>query len=610
MDTREIESAETSKGETEDIRPMFESSTVKTVFKDESVTSSVDESAEMQTREMDDSADDDIELELYEEDEYQKAQAKTKESEISVPETKPSDQPELEASKLDEYQRELQIALVRLRDGVAITDRRSTPELVRERIRRLDKSGDPEGALKGWQELLKIYPEDDEAVSEILRIKESKSESDTPREKEIRQPLTAEEEKVAALKLSAVKYEGSGDYETALSVWNDLTDLIPFDPEVTEAKNRLLKKIEASLAPDRDFTWIRTAAFILVGAILLGGSLFLLWHSGEREQKTAVLTESPTPASIPTQTPVPAKTPFTFFQARATPTPKRVRDLVTSDRRRPVTPIPVPPRGCVFIPPGVFQLGAEYFIDRKDDSRAPQFVRINRGFFMSRTEITQAQWLAIMPSNPSFFKGSYRPIERISWFDAIIFCNRLSQSQGLQSCYYTDSSFRVVFRKSHVSDGNRVYWKVNANGYRLPTEAEWEYACRADTMTKYHWGDYWDCSKAMAENDNVADENRCADFYRSHGLQGDMVAPVKSFPANNFGLYDMHGNVQEWCWDVYTEYSSGKTVFRHHGSSEKRVVRGGSWNHVSSRCSCGARNAAEPNYSSSWTGFRIARNIN
>src|SRR5262249_18504999 len=149
-------------------------------------------------------------------------------------------------------------------------------------------------------------------------------------------------------------------------------------------------------------------------------------------------------------------------------------------------------------------------------------VRITRPFYLGVTEVTQGQYQAVMGENPSQFKTSDDlPVDNVSWFDAVKFCDRLSERENRKPCY--------------LIDGDQVSI-TGGNGYRLPTEAEWEYACRAGSATAFGFGD---------------DEARLGGLAWFSGNSGGKTHPVAQRQANAFGLYDMHGNVWEWCWDAY-----------------------------------------------------------
>ena len=222
----------------------------------------------------------------------------------------------------------------------------------------------------------------------------------------------------------------------------------------------------------------------------------------------------------------------------------------------------------VRIEPGTFQMGSS---QGDSDERPVHEVTIRQGFYLGKYEVTQAQWEAVMGSNPSRFRGCGDcPVESVSWEDAQAFIRKLNEMEG-------------------------------KNRYRLPSEAEWEYAARAGTTTRYSWGD--------EIGRNLANCDGC-------GSQWDnkKTAPVGSFPANAWGLHDMHGNVWEWvqdCWNGNYEGAPADGSAWERGDCSRRVLRGGSWKYVngpgSLRAADRSRNTTgRRGYGS---GFRIARTV-
>jgi len=212
----------------------------------------------------------------------------------------------------------------------------------------------------------------------------------------------------------------------------------------------------------------------------------------------------------------------------------------------------------------------------------------------------------VMGSNPSNFKSAVTgesgtpgklPVEKVSWYDALVFCNKLSIKEGLNPVYSisgkTNPSEWGDVPSSNNSTWNAAVIDKSKNGYRLPTEAEWEYACRAGTTTAYNTGD--------TISDNTG-------WYSSNS--GSKTHQVGLKPANAWGLYDMHGNVWEWCWDWYgsSYYSSSPTNDPMGASSgSSRVVRGGSWYSSAEYTRSAYRRYDDPYYRSYNLGFRLVR---
>ena len=233
----------------------------------------------------------------------------------------------------------------------------------------------------------------------------------------------------------------------------------------------------------------------------------------------------------------------------------------------------------IAIPGGTFTMGAPESETRSTDNEHPQHPVTLQPFYLGRYPVTQAQWrvVAALPqvncvleAALSRFKGDNRPVEYVSWADATEFCARLSQHTG--------------------------------RNYRLPTEAEWEYACRAGTTPPFHFGDT--ITPALANyNGNYAFGDGPTGEYR------EQTTDVGSFPANAFGLYDMHGNVWEWCLDTWHENyegapSNGRAQISS-GDIKNRVLRGGSWLNSPRNCRSAVRDRVAPDDRFDDTGFRV-----
>ena len=218
-------------------------------------------------------------------------------------------------------------------------------------------------------------------------------------------------------------------------------------------------------------------------------------------------------------------------------------------------------------------------------------------FLIGETEVTQTQWEKLMGSNPSN-QGKICPqcpVEGISWYDAIVFCNRLSESQGLNPCYFSDASFTQVYGKFgdqwFLSNTGNVFWKPTANGYRLPTEAEWEYAARGGSSTNIYAGGN--------------DPNQLAWYTSNSGFRS---WDVKLKLPNGFNLYDMSGNVFEWCWDLYDSYpSTAQSDPKGPDIGYDRVFRSGSWWDSVARCRVANRAGTYPSYRNDQVGFRLVK---
>jgi formylglycine-generating enzyme required for sulfatase activity len=214
-------------------------------------------------------------------------------------------------------------------------------------------------------------------------------------------------------------------------------------------------------------------------------------------------------------------------------------------------------------------------------------------FYISTREVTQAEYVELMGTNPSHFRGVSLPVECVTWYDAIEYCNARSKREGLTAAYTIDKTKRDPNNKN-VKDNISwsVVWNRRANGYRLPTEAEWEYACRAGTTTPFHTG-----STITTNQANYGYPN------------GGTTWIVGSGTANELGLYDMHGNVLEWCWDWYETYRSGaQTDPQGATSGSYRVQRGGSWLDGADILRSAFRDYGAAFYQDNSLGFRLVRN--
>ncbi|XZN92881.1 MAG: bifunctional serine/threonine-protein kinase/formylglycine-generating enzyme family protein [Microcoleus sp.] len=223
----------------------------------------------------------------------------------------------------------------------------------------------------------------------------------------------------------------------------------------------------------------------------------------------------------------------------------------------------------VQIPGGTFMMGSPNSEEGRYDNESPQHRVTVPTFFAGKYPITQAQWQAVMGNNPSNFKGEKRPVENVSWDDAVAFCKKLSQTTG--------------------------------KTYRLFSEAKWEYACRAGTTTPFHFGETI-TPELVNYDGNHPYANAAKGKYRA------ATTDVGSFPPNAFGLYDMHGNVREWCSDEWhSNYDGAPTDGSSWeiGQSDCRLLRGGSWDDLPWGCRAAIRSLSAPDVGDGYFGFRV-----
>ena len=260
------------------------------------------------------------------------------------------------------------------------------------------------------------------------------------------------------------------------------------------------------------------------------------------------------------------------------------RQVETRYYEEPLDPDGSIPLRMMLIPTGSFLMGSPEAEEGHEQTESPQHEVTLSQFFMAKYPVNQSQWRAVAAMSqvnqklqlaPSHFTGDNRPVEKVSWHDAVEFCDRLTLHTNRQ--------------------------------YRLPTEAEWEYACRARTTTPFHFGPTLSTDYA---NYNGADQEYGVYGPGTRGQYRQETTPVDQFPGTNaYGLHDMHGNVWEWCQDYWHNNYDGApddgSAWIEVGNAERRILRGGSWYSNPRYCRSAYRDSNHPDIRDNLIGFRV-----
>lgn len=271
-----------------------------------------------------------------------------------------------------------------------------------------------------------------------------------------------------------------------------------------------------------------------------------------------------------------------------------------------IRPSQRPPSGLVFVKGGTFKDTTSNYYGRN--------VTLS-SFYIGRYEITQKQWIAVMGTNPSKFVGADLPVEMVTWYDCIEYCNRRSRKEGLMPYYNIDKTRKDPDNRPDPEFGNldTVQWTVtinpNANGYRLPTEAEWEYAAEGGQLSRNYTYSGSNRINDVAWYWRNSGERELNGFWSWSAIEKnhDRPMPVGSKKPNELGLYDMSGNVREWCWDWLGPLPRDAKDPVGSPSGYRRVWRGGGWMGAAFTDKVSFRGGLAANGTGPDQGFRVCR---
>jgi formylglycine-generating enzyme required for sulfatase activity len=274
-----------------------------------------------------------------------------------------------------------------------------------------------------------------------------------------------------------------------------------------------------------------------------------------------------------------------------------------------------PPANMVYVPQGTFSMGGTV-----NSNEQPIHNVFTNAFFADRFEVTSALYNNVRTwavangytINSGMAAGSSHPIVNVTWYDVVKWCNARSQKDGLTPCYYTDDAQTVIYKSGNVNVTNaQVKW--TANGYRLPTEAEWEKAARGGLVQQgYPWGNSITTGDANYSSSGDPFEGGNPPT-TPVGYYNGAQTPTGPNRANGYGLYDVAGNVSEWCWDWYgsSYYSDPNAGTNPQGptTGSDRVLRGGAWDDTTAFLRCGNRDYYGPSSINTVCGFRCVRGL-
>jgi formylglycine-generating enzyme required for sulfatase activity len=334
-------------------------------------------------------------------------------------------------------------------------------------------------------------------------------------------------------------------------------------------------------------------AGIMVVLMLVGGIAFILLRSSPKF-RTVTIAEEPTTVAL--------AEPTAVDQAVA---------IVSEATREPAGNNSLPPAGMALIPAGNFTMG-DAMGDGDTDGTPTHTVYVS-AYYMDKHEVTKALWDDVYQwatnhgytfDQPVFGKATKHPVIVTCWYDAVKWCNARSEKGGKTPAYYTDVGLVTIYRTGQLAP--HVRWD---RGYRLPTEAEWEKAARGGLSGKrFPWGDTITHSNAnyISASEYSYDTSTTRGYHPNYQAGGDPhTSPAGSFSTNGYGLYDMAGNVWEWCWDWFgVDGSTSPNDPRGPVSGSYRVLRGGCWDYDAKDSRVACRNYGDPADGDYYVGFR------
>ncbi len=262
------------------------------------------------------------------------------------------------------------------------------------------------------------------------------------------------------------------------------------------------------------------------------------------------------------------------------------------------------PDGFIHVVAGSFTIGSPATeLGRSADERQHR-VTISRDFYLEAHEATQDVWATTMGANPSGYRacGGTCPVETVSWFLAVAYANARSDAEGLEPCYL-EPQFQSPYTAEDAEAMRDPLWPdgIDCKGYRLPTEAEWEYAARAGSAAAFHGGEITDVECSDPVLDDIG-------WYC--GNSGNLTHPVGEKSPNAWGFYDVHGNVWEWTWDGFADYpDEDATDPTGPEGANLRVQRGGAWSFSAGFCRAGTRTGVFAGQKGTDVGLRLARTV-